>query len=126
MRMNRRMRTLVETLFTAQQKLRTTPALADRQEQFEHLRADIPAPILAHFLRLIEQGRKAVALVQHGVCSSCHLRIPSGIAAALARPNDLHLCENCGAYLLLPASEQPHAAPRAHPVARRSRKALAA
>lgn len=120
------MRTLLETLQAAQQKLRSPAATdADRQSTLEDLRARIPAPVLAHFLRLVSQGRKAVALVQHGVCSGCHLRIPSGVAAALARPDDLHLCENCGAYLLLSPSEQPTFTVRPKPVARRGRKAHA-
>jgi len=117
------MRTLVESLFSAQQKLLSLPADAtDRQAELEQLRAHVPAPVLAHFLRLLSQGRKAVALVNHGVCSGCHLRVPSGVVAALAQPHDLHLCENCGSYLLLPATELPTTAPRPVPVARRGRK----
>jgi len=120
------MRTLLETLHAAQQKLRSPSATdADRQALLEDLRVQIPAPVLAHFLRLFSQGRKAVAIVNHGVCSNCHLRIPSGVAAALARPDDLHLCENCSSYLLLSPSEQPAAVVRPKPLARRGRKSHA-
>ena len=117
------MRILVESLYAAQQKLLSLPSAAEeRQTVLEQLRAHIPAPVLAHFLRLLSQSRKAVALVNHGVCSSCHLRVPSGLVATLAQPNDLHLCENCGCYLLLPASELATRAPRPVPTARRARK----
>jgi hypothetical protein len=96
---------------------------ASRRSITESLRTAVPEPILAHFLRLIGQGRKAVALVRHGVCSECHIRVPSSIVAALVKPKDVHLCEQCGCYLLLPADEtpaQPIAPPE--PARRRGRK----
>ena len=127
------MKTFVEILFAAQATLKRFPASSrEHQAELTHLREKIPAPVLAHFLRLVEQGREGVTLVRHGVCSGCHLRVASGIVAALARPMDLHLCENCGSYLLLPPEELPAAQPRVAPSvsvarrARRSPRALAA
>ncbi|HWL17543.1 MAG TPA: C4-type zinc ribbon domain-containing protein, partial [Opitutus sp.] len=94
------MRTRLESLFAAQQKLlRSSTLPQERQVVLDALQAQIPAPALAHFLRLIAQGRKGVGLVQHGVCSGCHLRLPAGTASLLAKSDDLHLCENCGCYL---------------------------
>lgn len=127
MRLHRCMRSLVESLYSAQQRLRSPSTTdAERQTLLENLRLQIPAPVLAHFLRLFSQGRKAVALVRHGVCSNCHLRVPSGVVAALAQPRDLHLCETCGSYLLLPSSEPSTPTARPTPVARRGRKPRAA
>jgi hypothetical protein len=37
----------------------------------------------------------------------CHLRLPSGMMAALARTNEVHLCGNCGRYLHLTENEPP-------------------
>ena len=90
----------VETLFNLQRLSPTrgvdgtivTPAAAK-------LRAQVPPPVLAHFDRLIAQGRKGVAEVRHGVCSACHLRLPAAVTATGATEEDLLLCENCGAYL---------------------------
>ncbi len=67
------------------------------------LRAEIPAPILAHFDRLAVRGKKGLALVRNGVCSECHLRITAGKLVNLsANPGEVHLCDNCGRYLYLP------------------------
>jgi len=100
------MRTTVENLYALQQlQLQTAPASPARDAEIQKLREGIPAQILAHFDRLIAQGRKGVALVRGGVCRECHIRVPSGTAASLVQPKDLYLCENCGRYLLLPLDE---------------------
>jgi hypothetical protein len=98
------MRMTVENLYALQQ-LQTAPVSAEREAQIKLLREKIPAQILAHFDRLIAQGRKGVALVSNGVCRECHIRVPSGTAASLIHPKDLYLCDNCGRYLLLPLDE---------------------
>jgi predicted nucleic acid-binding Zn-ribbon protein len=100
------MRTTVENLYALQElQLQTAPASADREAQIKALRATVPAQILAHFDRMIVQGRKGVALVRNGICRECHIRVPSGTAASLIQPKDLYLCDNCGRYLLLPLDE---------------------
>jgi predicted nucleic acid-binding Zn-ribbon protein len=100
------MRATVENLFALQQlQLQTVPASAERNAKIRKLREKIPVPVLSHFDRLMAMGRKGVALVHDGICRGCHLRVPSGTAASLARPKDLYLCDNCGAYLLVPLDE---------------------
>lgn len=100
------MQNLVSSLYAAQQTLLRHPAASpEHTALLEDLRRRVPAPILAHFLRLVGQGSRGVALVRHGVCGECHLRVPSAIAAALVEPKDLHLCDNCGRYLLLDPEE---------------------
>lgn len=61
--------------------------------------------MLSHFLRPLGRNRPSVAYVRHGVCGECHLRVASGIVAALAHPQDIYLCDNCGCYLLLAPDE---------------------
>jgi predicted nucleic acid-binding Zn-ribbon protein len=95
------MRAIVENLYALQQ-LQTAPASAERDAQIKKLRGKVPAPVLSHFDRLLAIGRKGVALVRDGVCRGCYLKISSGMAASLAKPKDLYLCDNCGAYLLVP------------------------
>jgi hypothetical protein len=100
------MRILVESLLCSQEILLRHPLNSQlRQTTLQTLQDRVPASVLAHFLRLVAQERKGVAVVRHGVCSECHLRVPVGVVAALRKPKDLHLCENCGSYLLLDAAE---------------------
>lgn len=69
------------------------------------LRAQVPAQILAQYDRLVLRAKKAVAIAQNGVCSECHLRLPSGTLANLAYTDEILVCDNCGRYLYLPEDE---------------------
>lgn len=91
----------IETLQTLQRRLAADPA-ARQPAEIEALRAKVPAPILAHFDRLVKQGKKGVAEARNGVCTGCYLRLPAAVAARGATHKDLELCENCGAYLAFP------------------------
>jgi predicted nucleic acid-binding Zn-ribbon protein len=86
--------------------LRHKPNTPQYEIVLRELRANVPAPVLAHFLRLIVQQRNGVAIVRRGVCSECHLRVSLALVSTLARSDDLHLCENCGCYLMLAPEEQ--------------------
>ena len=125
------MRKTVENLYALQQlQLQTAPASVEREAQIRKLREGIPVQILAHFDRMIAQGRKGVALVSNGICRECHIRVPSGTAASLVHPKDLYLCDSCGRYLLLPLDEStPPAeapAPLPAPVRKTREKRVAA
>ncbi|MBI5690444.1 MAG: hypothetical protein HZC55_10145 [Verrucomicrobia bacterium] len=103
---------LLEMLAAQSTFLQQPPASPLRRSVLLQLTKTIPPPVLAHYLRLVEHGHVGVAVVRHGVCSGCHLRLPSGQTAVLVKSDELHLCENCGSYLLLPPEEDV-------PVARR-------
>ena len=96
----------VETMYVLQRRAlthaQTTPG---SKASIAELRASVPAPVLAHFDRLIVRDRAGVAEVHHGVCGACHLRLPAAITAIGDKNDDLQLCESCGAYLLFPAEE---------------------
>jgi ribosomal protein S27AE len=102
------MKQTMDRLFALQKLQLQTKALslADEAEILK-LRDKVPAPILAHFDRLIARGKKGVALARHGVCGECHLRISSGTLASLAYTNEIHICGNCGRYLFLAENEPP-------------------
>ena len=107
----------MEKLLTLQKLELDARSLAPEQEtERENLRGQVPAPILAHFDRLVSRGKKGVAITRHGACGECHLRLPSGTLAALAYTNDVHLCDNCGRYLYLPENESLGLADSAPPV----------
>ena len=72
------------------------------QPEAKQLREQVPAPILAHYDRLMTRGKKGVALARNGVCSECHLRITGGKLLDLSAAKDVQLCDNCGRYLYLP------------------------
>ncbi|MGD0536384.1 MAG: hypothetical protein ABSC03_01935 [Verrucomicrobiota bacterium] len=93
----------------------------------EALRKEIPEPILGHYDRLRSRGKKGVALVRHGVCTGCQMRLASGVHAALLRDEDIAMCDTCARYLLLvpepsPAPEPP---PVARPAVKRGRRKAA-
>lgn len=73
----------------------------ETKAQIESLQKKLPAAFVAHLLRSIACGRRGVALVRHGVCCECHIRVASATLHSLARPGDLHLCESCGCFLKL-------------------------
>lgn len=103
----------IDTLLLLQRRLQAGAP----SEETDKLRAQVPAVVLAHFDRLIAQGRKGVAEVHHGVCGACHLRLPASVVVPSAEHEDLELCENCGAYLAFTAPdaavlEKPSAKPR--------------
>jgi predicted nucleic acid-binding Zn-ribbon protein len=106
------MEPIIQNLLAIQTMVRPgKKATAEQKAAIAELRAKVPAPILAHYDRLLASGRRGVALVHHGVCGGCHMKVPIGTAAAMAKPEDLFLCENCGCYLTL-APEEPAEAPR--------------
>lgn len=120
------MKELIQTLYSAQTTLMRFPNSAPEYLQaLTRLQQNVPGPVLAHYLRLVERGSKGVAPVRKGVCSSCHMRIPSGHEGALRRTDDLVLCETCGAYLFIPPEELRPAVTPAKPKAVRRKKGMA-
>ena len=101
----------------------SVPPTPEGQARIDGLRKLVPAPVLTHFDRMVKHGKKGVALVRHGVCSECHIRVPVGVLASLVAPKDVYLCDICGCYLLLPLEEMPAniIPPKPRPVARRTR-----
>ena len=103
----RRMNTFINDLLALQQVLkRGDGATAGEVTERRRLEKKIPAPLLAHFFRQLACDRRGVALVRNGVCSECHIRLPSVSFDNLKRSDDVQLCESCGCYLALPADEE--------------------
>lgn len=73
------------------------------EERIAELRARIPQPILSHYDRLGDRGKKGVALLRHQTCTGCHMRVPLGVVLELKRGEDVRLCDNCQRYLFIPA-----------------------
>ena len=65
----------------------------------ESLRAKIPLGVLTHHDRLRSRGRQSVAEVRHGVCSGCHMSLPTGLQAEIQRESTLLECKTCGRFI---------------------------
>ena len=91
------------------------------------LRGKVPAPVLAHYDRLIARGKKGIVPVQNQVCAGCHMRLPIGTITTLMQARDIQLCD-CGRYLYLPEPTAEAATPVAEPKkkVKRARKRSAA
>jgi len=88
---------------------------SNTEERIAGLRAKIPKPILDHYDRLGDSGKRGVALLRHQVCTGCHLRVPLHVVMELKHGEDVRLCENCRRYLYLqeePASAEPVLPPK--------------
>lgn len=88
---------------------RTGRSALNSEALMESLRANMPVGVLAHHDRLRARGRRSVAEVRHGVCSGCHMSLPTGLQAAVQRESTLLKCETCGRFIF-PAEmlvEQP-------------------
>ena len=93
------------------------------EERISELRTKIPEPILGHYDRLGDRGKKGLALVRNQVCTGCHMRVPIAVIVELKRGEDIRLCDTCGRYLYLeetapeaeaaiPAAPEKTAAPK--------------
>lgn len=94
------MKELINNLLKLQ-TLQFDETVAKTDGRLAALRAKIPAPILAHFDRLGDRGKKGVAAVRNQVCSGCHVQVPRATVVTLMHGDDIRICESCGRYLYL-------------------------
>ncbi len=97
----------------------------EKRHEIQRLRSIIPAFILGHHDRKIQMGKPSIVPVISGICSACHLSLPSGHAGRLQSSQDLEVCDNCGTFIYLEAGAKP-AAPEAAATGRRKRKSAGA
>ena len=76
------------------------------QALMESLRANMPLAVLTHHDRLRSRGRKSIAAVRNGVCSGCHMNLPTGSLAEIKRQSTLVKCDTCARFLFV-AAEPP-------------------
>jgi len=96
------MKEIMKYLFELQSLEFETTIHPDTEDRIAELRAKIPAPILAHYDRLGDQGKKGVAVVRNQTCSGCHMRMPLAKMLEVKHAEDVCLCDNCRRYLYLP------------------------
>lgn len=93
---------MIQNLLQLQSLEFDQPSSTTTESAIVELRAQIPAPILAHYERLTARGKKGVAIVRNQVCTGCHMRLPIGTINTLMHGHDIQLCDSCGRYLYLP------------------------
>jgi predicted nucleic acid-binding Zn-ribbon protein len=120
------MKEIMRNLFELQSLEFDETIQSDTEARIADLREKILKPILSHYDRLGDKGKKGVALLHHQTCSGCHMRVPLGVVMDLKHGEEVCLCDNCQCYLYLPedgAEDSDLASEK--PAARRSRKQLA-
>ena len=80
----------------------------EKHPELKKLREGIPAQMLSHADRMFSREKKAVSLIDHGVCTACRMGLPTGTVLKVRQGADIQLCGNCGRYLYL-APEAPPA-----------------
>ena len=98
----------------------------DIEDRIAKLCAKIPKPILDHYDRLGDRGKKGVAPLRNQTCAGCHIGVPVAVVMNLKHAEEICMCENCGRYLYLPeivAVTGGVASPK--PAAKSGRKQLA-
>jgi predicted nucleic acid-binding Zn-ribbon protein len=95
------MKEIMKSLFELQLLEFETKVRPATEARIAELRAMIPAPILAHYDRLADKGKKGVALLRNQTCSGCHMRVTLGVVLDLKHGEDVCLCDNCRRYLYL-------------------------
>ena len=83
----------------------------EKLHEIKRLRAILPAFILGHHDRKLQMGKPSIAPVVNGVCSACHLRLPTGHANRLQSCQDLEVCDNCGTFIFLKVTSELQPAP---------------
>jgi predicted nucleic acid-binding Zn-ribbon protein len=98
----------------------------DSEALLESLRASVPLNVLVQHDRLRARGRQSVAQVKHGVCSGCHMSLPSGTLSETKRRSTIVKCDYCGRFIFVAAeelvSEPPVAMPKESQSSRRPTK----
>ena len=117
------MKNILENLLQIQE-LHFGPEAEQQAAKIGELRSTVPAPVLAHFDRLVTRGKKGVAIIRNRVCRGCHMGVALGTLITLRKNEDLQLCGSCGRYLYLPEDEALQEKPVATKIAKR-RKAKA-
>ena len=87
----------------------------DSEVRIESLRANIPLTALLQHDRLRARGRRSVSEVRNGVCSGCHVSLPSGTLLDVKRESALVKCDYCGRFAFLAEEESTPALPQATP-----------
>ena len=76
--------------------------LAVKEEERKKRAAEVDPVWLARYERIFAKQRDAaIALVEHGTCGSCHMKLSPSQVVEARKPDTLTLCDFCGRMLYL-------------------------
>lgn len=113
---------LMEQLLKVQELQFIQGQKPEKHGELKKLREGIPAQMLSHADRMFSREKKAVSLIDHGVCTACRMGLPTGTVLKVRQGMDIQICGNCGRYLLL-APEPPPAPVEEVPVKAKRKRA---
>ena len=96
----------------------------DSEALMESLRANLPLNVLLQHDRLRARGRRSVAEVKNGVCSGCHMSLPSGTLSEVKRESTLVKCDYCGRFVFQAEEESAPVPPPAPAKERQSSRRI--
>lgn len=77
--------------------------LKQKEEARKALAAEVEPSWLSRYERLFAKQRDAaIALVEHGTCGGCHMKLSPAQVVEARKPNTLTLCDFCGRMLYSP------------------------
>lgn len=77
--------------------------LKQKEAERKELAADVDPTWLSRYERLFaKQGDAAIALVEHGTCGSCHMKLSPSQVVEARKSDSLTLCDFCGRMLYHP------------------------
>lgn len=80
--------------------------------EIEALRQRLPTAILRHWDHRQARRQPAIAAVRRRICGACHISMPrSKVAELHTSGGSIGVCENCGVFIYLDASEEDETPP---------------
>ena len=63
----------------------------------------LPRNLVERYHSLFDAGRRpAIAAIEHGICSGCHIRLPTAVESQTRRVPAVHICPSCRRMLYAP------------------------
>ena len=95
---------------------------SEKQAEILKLRSIIPASILGHHDRMLQRGKRSIVPAVNGVCTACHLRLPSSRFSHLQNSQDLEVCDNCSTFIYFERVEETVAPAKSKPAGTRRKR----
>lgn len=79
--------------------IRVEDALAELDRKIGEMEASLAPPVRSRYERLAGRRPRVVVPVIGGTCYGCFVSIPTAVASAAERNEELRYCDHCGRFL---------------------------